>query len=111
MGNDQRDVGSVHDSNRACTTRQESKASDPGHHSTPDPSVEHTPVSIAQQYECPCGSVVLDRKRHEKGTKKHRAWKRSNTQSRAMTMTRKGKQTKKNDQGTQTAASELSAHT
>ena len=66
-------------------------------------------VSMAQKYECPCGSVVLDRKRHEKGTKKHRAWKRRNNQS--LTMTRKGKKRKQIDQGTQTTASVLSAHT
>ena len=111
MCNEHRDVSSFHASYQASTTCQESKASDRGHHNTPDRSVEDMPVSMTQKYECPCGSVVLDRRRHEQGTKKHRAWKRSNNQSLPRTMARKREKREKNDQGTQTTTSELSEHT
>ena len=33
-------------------------------------------VTTVKKYECPCGSIVLNRERHETATKKHRAWKR-----------------------------------
>jgi hypothetical protein len=69
-----RDLRSFYEPDQVFTACRECRSN--GHdHYTPNQSVKLMTVAKVK-YECPCGSIVLNRERHERATKKHKAWKR-----------------------------------
>lgn len=73
-----RDLGSFYEPDQVFTACRECRSGGRGQQ-TPIHSVENMPVGVGKvKYECSCGSIVLNRERHEKATKKHKAWERSN---------------------------------
>jgi hypothetical protein len=68
--------GSIFTTCRSCRLLNGAAACGPDQIVMPDTSA----YSERAKYQCPCGSTVLDRKRHE-ASKKHRLWRRGNARA------------------------------